>query len=100
MIDSRRYAVGAVAMVAVLTGCGGQASNGVMPTSGALDHLPNHKSFYYTGAAQSFKVPKGVTRIDVVASSVSGSLKTRPVWEGRPSRICPGFVPVAVLHNG
>ena len=67
------YTLGLSAAVAMLFGCGGsQPPIGVVPTSGTADHFPNHKSFYYTGARQSFKVPTGVTRIDVVARGGAG----------------------------
>ncbi len=52
-----RYALVNCAAAAILAGCGGNASNGVVPINAAPDHLPNHKSFYYTGRAQDFKVP-------------------------------------------
>jgi hypothetical protein len=57
----------------MLAGCGGAgAGNGVVPTSGAPDKLPNHKTFNYTGAAQDFTVPAGVTHISVVARGAHG----------------------------
>ncbi|HLY01623.1 MAG TPA: glycine-rich protein [Candidatus Cybelea sp.] len=74
MIDFRpgRYSLGICAAVAVLGGCGGHASNGVMlPTGAATDTFPFH-SFYYTGKAQSFKVPAGVRELSVVTLGALG----------------------------
>lgn len=75
--------------VALSAACGGsQQPFGVVPTSGALDHLPNHKSFYYTGAGQLFKVPKGVTSIDVVArGGAGGGLTYYRSLSGRGGRV-------------
>jgi hypothetical protein len=72
MTDLRRYASGAVVMVAMLAGCGGHASNGVMPTDAAPSSFPYHKSFYYTGSKQSFEVPSGVRNLDIVARGAVG----------------------------
>jgi hypothetical protein len=75
MIDSRvgRYALGVCAAVAMLAGCGGHASNGVVPVDGVPNSLANHKSFYYTGGAQDFTVPAGVTQLKVVARGAKGA---------------------------
>ncbi len=56
----------------MLAGCGGQGSNGVMPTGVPDSSLPHHKTFNYTGAAQDFTVPAGVTDISVVARGAKG----------------------------
>lgn len=74
MIDFRlgRYAVGVCAAVALLDGCGGAPSNGVVPIA-APDHFPKHKPFYFTGRAQDFRVPEGVTHITVVARGAHGA---------------------------
>ncbi|MGC2649415.1 MAG: glycine-rich protein, partial [Candidatus Cybelea sp.] len=74
MIDFRlgRYAVGVCAAVALLEGCGGAASSGVVPIA-APDHFPKHKPFYFTGRAQDFRVPEGVTHITVVARGAHGA---------------------------
>ncbi|MFY9739952.1 MAG: hypothetical protein WAK11_13025, partial [Candidatus Cybelea sp.] len=89
-----RFALLSCVGAAILAGCGGsQPSLSVVPTSGAPksgapDHLPNHKSFYYTGAAQSFKVPTGVTRIDVVArGGAGGGLTYYDDSSGRGGRV-------------
>ena len=46
---------------------------GAIPSNVAPDTLPYHKTFDYTGAKQSFKVPSGVTSITVVALGAPGS---------------------------
>ncbi len=53
--------------VAMLAGCGGHAGDGVVPNIAAPNSLPNHKTFNYTGGAQNFKVPAGVTQLRVIA---------------------------------
>ncbi len=75
MIDFRlgRYALGLGVAVAMLAGCGGHASNGVVPVDGVPNSLANHKSFYYTGGAQDFTVPAGVTQLKVVARGARGA---------------------------
>jgi hypothetical protein len=76
MIDLRlsRYALGVCVAVATLAGCGGQASNGVVPSGAPNSSLPYHKTFNYTGGAQAFKVPAGVTHITVVALGAHGAV--------------------------
>jgi hypothetical protein len=58
---------------ALLAGCGSHAYNGVVPSGDAHNSLQNHKSFYYTGGAQDFTVPAGVTEITVVARGAKGA---------------------------
>jgi hypothetical protein len=58
--------------IAMLAGCGGQAGNGIMPSSVPDSSLPHHKTFNYTGGAQDFKVPAGVTSLDVVVRGGAG----------------------------
>ena len=60
---------------AILAGCGGSqlpigAPNG---TSDDGNLLPYHTTFRYTGKAQSFKVPAGVTNLTVVALGAAGA---------------------------
>ncbi|MFY9739833.1 MAG: hypothetical protein WAK11_12410 [Candidatus Cybelea sp.] len=78
MIDLRRYALGVC--VVMLAGCGGHASNGVVPSGAPNSSLPHHKSLYYTGGAQTFDVPTGVTQISVVARGAKGAGK--PIADG------------------
>jgi hypothetical protein len=69
-----RYTLSVCVAIAMLAGCGDAgAGNGVVPTNGGPDHLPNHRSFYYTGAAQHFEVPAGLRQIDVVARGAHGA---------------------------
>ena len=44
-----------------------------MPVDGVPNSLANHKSFYYTGGAQEFTVPAGVTQLKVVARGAKGA---------------------------
>jgi hypothetical protein len=75
MIDFRlgRYALGICVAAAMLAGCGGQASNGVVPSGAPEASLPNHKTFNYTGGAQHFTVPSGVGNLDIVARGAAGA---------------------------
>jgi hypothetical protein len=57
---------------ALLGGFGSHAGGGVVPVSAVPNALPYHKSFYYTGAAQDFKVPAGVKQVDVVLLGAHG----------------------------
>ncbi len=95
MIDFRlgRYALGLGVAVAMLAGCGGHASNGVVPVDGVPNSLANHKSFYYTGGAQDFTVPAGVTHITVVARGAHGAGSATQAYGGRVHaiiRVTPG----------
>ena len=95
-LASLGYTLGLSAAVAMLFACGGsQQPIGIMPTSGTADHFPNHKSFYYTGARQSFKVPTGVTRIDIVARGGAGAgIESYNNSSGRGGRV-HAVIPVA-----
>ncbi len=75
MIDFRlgRYALGISVATALVAGCGGQASNAVVPSAAPDSSLPHHKTFNYTGGAQDFTVPAGVRHISVVARGASGA---------------------------
>jgi hypothetical protein len=83
-----RCALNCCVAAAMLAGCGGRAGNGVVPTSGAPDRLSYHKSLYYTGARQSFKVPTGVTQISVVARGAAGAGLASDSLSGRGSCSC------------
>ncbi len=73
MIGSRRV-ISVGAAVALLSGCGGSqppiAAPDAMPPATLTTHL---RAFSYTGAKQTFVVPRGVTRIAVVALGAAGS---------------------------
>jgi hypothetical protein len=85
-----RFALSACVATAMLAGCSGHASNGVVPISGAPDHLPNHKSFYYTGGEQDFKVPAGVTQLKVLTRGAAGGGDDN--YEGRDIQALGGRV--------
>ncbi len=74
-----RYALGIIASLSMLAGCGGQAGGGVVP-SGVPNTLPYHKTFNYTGVAQDFTVPAGVTQLKVIARGAKGAGK--PIADG------------------
>ncbi|HLY03051.1 MAG TPA: hypothetical protein VKR56_11240 [Candidatus Cybelea sp.] len=93
MIDIRlgRYALGVSVAVAMSVGCG-HTGSGVVPIDGAPNSRPYHKSFYYTGAAQEFKVRAGVTQIEVIAlgGKGAGSPVTRGGRVGAVLPVTPG----------
>jgi Glycine rich protein len=63
---------------ALLAGCSGSQlpvrANGTSATMQAQSH---HRTFQYTGAEQSFKVPAGVTSLDVDARGAAGAESAR-----------------------
>jgi Glycine rich protein len=68
-----RFAL-AVGAAALFAGCGGLQSPmmaPIAPTDNG-DALPHHHTYTYTGGRQSFKVPAGVTSIDVGAYGAAG----------------------------
>src|SRR5579863_2527493 len=68
-----RYALSIGIGVVLLSGCGGSAVNAIAPTAaGIRGPLPYQHTFKYTGAEQSFKVPRGVFSITVVARGAAG----------------------------
>src|SRR5580692_4946883 len=78
--DLIRFMLSACVAAAMLAGCAGHPSNGVVPISGVPNSTPNHKSFYYTGEAQDFTVPAHVTQIKVIARGAHGA--GSPVSDG------------------
>jgi hypothetical protein len=62
------FAFGAVAAVVVCSGCGADSGRAGVPFASA-SHASASKTmtFGYTGGEQSFKVPAGVTSIEVEA---------------------------------
>ena len=70
-LDFSRYVLGGVA-AALLAGCGGPASNGVVPIKSVTNSVRRHHTFKYTGAEQDFQVPSSVRRITVIALGASG----------------------------
>jgi hypothetical protein len=79
-LDFIRCALTCCVALAMLAGCGGHASEGIMPANGAPDHLPGQRTFYYTGAAQSFTVPARVRQVTVVARGAKGA--GNPIADG------------------
>jgi hypothetical protein len=72
-LRSSRYTLVACLAIAALAGCGGHTGGGVLPNNAAPNSFPYHKTFYYTGGAQNFKVPAGVKRVSVVALGARGA---------------------------
>jgi hypothetical protein len=68
-----RYALSASAVAVFLVGCVASSVSGARPPTNDLAGASLHnKTFYYTGGQQSFKVPRGVTAIDIVARGAAG----------------------------
>jgi hypothetical protein len=73
-----RYAISSSIAVAMLAGCGGSQPPIGAPAATAQNYAINStaardKTFEYTGAEQSFKVPAGVTSIVVDALGAAGA---------------------------
>src|SRR5580692_11166790 len=73
-LDFRRYALSSCVAAAMLAGCGGQTSSGVVTVSGAPNSVSGHHTFNFTGTAQIFRVPYGVTQIRVIALGGNGAV--------------------------
>jgi hypothetical protein len=68
-----RCAFGACAAIAMLAGCGGHAGDGTLPLSAFSNSVHGEHTFYYTGGAQDFTVPRHVTHITVTAVGAKGA---------------------------
>lgn len=69
------YAASAIAILAangLLSACGGQSVTTMPTVNGADKSLPYHKTFYYTGGRQLFRVPPGVRKLTVIAVGARG----------------------------
>jgi hypothetical protein len=62
-----------VGVVAFLDGCAGSQTPTITPDAAARAGAAQSKRFVYTGNVQLFKVPTGVTQIDVDASGARGA---------------------------
>ena len=70
---SGRHVFGISAAVAMLSACASSASGPMLGGVNSSDRAPTgNKTFKYTGAEQSFKVPAGVTKTTVVARGAAG----------------------------
>jgi hypothetical protein len=75
--------------IALLAGCSGSQVPMAAPGANAgSDTLPHQRTFYYTGAKQSFKVPAGVTKLTVVALGAHGAGKPE-AFGGRVYAVIP-----------
>ncbi len=74
-LDLTRYALSICAAAILVSGCGGSAGSVSVPPVGAVSNAdsPHHKTFKYIGRSQTFDVPAGVTKIDVVARGAAGA---------------------------
>jgi hypothetical protein len=69
-----RVPFGALAAVAILSACSANRGSFGMPTAPVSPDAASHrKTFNYTGGEQPFKVPAGVTSIDVDARGAAGA---------------------------
>jgi hypothetical protein len=67
------YAVSVGAAAALLAGCGAsQLPSATSPRGTAPFAITHHMTFRYTGQKQTFEVPRGVTRIHVIALGGNG----------------------------
>src|SRR5580658_4367083 len=94
-LDFRRYALSSCVAAAMLAGCGGQTSSGVVTVSGAPNSVSGHHTFNFTGTAQIFRVPYGVTQIRVIALGGNGGGSSDLGYGGRVSAV----IPVKQLEN-
>lgn len=74
MRTSTRFVL-TIGAAALFAGCGGSEPLATIPvgTANALQPKPGNKTFYYTGQRQKFVVPRGVTRIEVLAFGAAGA---------------------------
>ncbi len=73
---------------ALFAGCAGSQLPAATSPSSAHSNFTHHRTFRYTGKEQTFKVPSGVTRIQVVAVGASGGGKFS-AHGGRVSAVIP-----------
>ncbi len=86
-LNRSAFSIGAAA--ALLAGCGGSQLPAATSSSGAAPFAFTHQMmFRYTGEKQTFKVPRGVTRIRVIAVGGSGG-GTVIAHGGRVSAVIP-----------
>ena len=93
-----RFALSVCMAVAMLAGCGGSQppigapSAMLQPPSGATtvpDHLPRQLTFKFTGQPETWRVPKNVRSITVVAFGAAGDGTGGAGLGGRASAILP-----------
>ena len=76
-----RFALGICVAAAMFGGCGSRSDNGAalppngatLPPNGAGKVLSHHRSFYYTGREQRFRVPPSIKWIGVVVRGGGGA---------------------------
>ena len=84
-----RYALGSCVAAALLADCGGSQPPIGAPVVPSIvdDALPFSKTFHYTGSAQSFRVPRSVTKLQVVARGAAGAGAPSEEYFGRGGRV-------------
>ena len=83
------YALSIGVAAALLAGCGTSKLPATISPSGATPFaFTHHMTFQYTGKMQTFKVPSGVTRIQVIAVGANGGGKVT-ARGGRVSAVIP-----------
>jgi hypothetical protein len=80
-----------ISLTALLAGCGGSLPPIGAPAAMTPDGRSHHKTFYYTGERQLFKVPLGVSWIAMIARGAGGggrhSKRRHRQEEGRGARV-------------
>ena len=86
-----RYAFGMGLAAVMMAGCGANSGGVGVPTATALDNARTHqRTFSYTGAEQTFKVPSGVKSITIDGTGAAGA-GFKPKRIGRGGRIVATF---------
>ncbi len=84
------YAANIGAAAALLAGCGAsQLPSATAPGDTTPSAFAHHMTFRYAGKKQTFKVPSGVTRIQVIALGGNGAGESVIAHAGRVSAVIP-----------
>jgi Glycine rich protein len=103
MEDSTRFVL-TIGAAALFAGCSGSEPFLTTPVgaTNALQPKPGNKTFYYTGRAQKFSVPRGVRKITVVLRGAAGDgdsgYPCDPDCFGRGARVY-AEIPVTPAEN-
>jgi hypothetical protein len=97
-----RHAFGAIASGAMLAGCAANSGGtGGPPVTAFSKPATGQQTFSYTGAEQTFKVPSGVTSLNVVADGAAGAgqkLKPKAIARGGRTEATVPVTPGETLH--
>jgi hypothetical protein len=95
ILTTSRVAFSLSLSAVLLTACGGSQLPAATSPSGAVPFaFKHHRTFSYTGSEQTFKVPRGVTSIRIIAIGASGA-GSLTAYGGRVTAV----VPVAPLET-